>query len=820
MKTLLLGFKIKDTESLNWGKALALYLKKSYGSSTWSQFFDAKLAENLDHLRSNANGNLAPEALVEQLFLYYSFLEQLHLRLGGNSGQLNLDFTWYDAAYTTASGSQKYTQRTVAFEKSSILYNLGTTLTQLAKEKVDSDVKKSIGYLSRAFTCFQYLSENFLNSPSVDLQAENTKFLADLCHAEAQELFLLQIVNGPEVAKHASLIAKLAFMASSLYQKILDFYDTEADIAKTEVPYGESKWKSIITCKLHYYKSVSAFNYGMALEQQQKFGNAIAFLQIAQESITAALSHKLHVKDVIDLESLKSLIAAKHKALIKDNDFIYHESIPSDVSMELIKSMDAIKPQTLTQLLKTYMEKVAEPADIMFKGIIPVEVYEKESIYSEQKSDLLRRELEVADTADWEYTSFVEFTTLPKILMDLNDRYTSSRGSRRLENPQLTMMKDQIDAWSKFVLQSKYNDVERQIKVVVDLRKQILESLSSIPAEQTENAVKLKSSLVAASKSDEKLFSFVESHLQEIQLLRAPELLNQQWKELTASEHEEPNLLDMDDDKNEEIRLKIKSVSNQHEDLKVLKDERSRVVQDLKKSVNEDDITRVILLNSGATDTELKEIFERELDKFKPLSTRIEATIFKQRSLINSIKISLDAIFKLTGVDEESSNSDSNLAKRNNFYDKLNKAFTNFSVFVNDLPKGLLFYESLLKMSSDLRSFGSVPQRGVAPDPAPSLPGQFSREFQQLSVSSEAPNFGQSTAPGGPPVPPRTYGEQQGYNQSGPSLPVIPPKEPPSGMTGLMVSQSHSYQTPEQNPTSFYNNPSVFDESLYSRYSG
>ncbi|SCU87996.1 LAFA_0E10088g1_1 [Lachancea sp. 'fantastica'] len=814
MKALLLTYKIKDTESINWSKALASYLKRSYGSSTWSQFFDVKQAENLDRLRNNANGSLAPEALLEQNLLYYAFLEQLYMRLGANSGQLNIDYTWYDAAYTSTSGSQKYTQRTVAFEKSSVLYNLAVVMTLAAKEQLDNDIKIAIGYMSRAFACFEYLSENFLNSPSVDLQAEVSKFLANVCHAEAQELFLLRIINGPDTAKHASLIAKLASMASSLYEKAVSFYETDSKTTPSEVPYGDSKWKSILSCKVSFYKSVSAYNYGIALEQQNKFGEAIAFMQLAENAILSALVHKLYVKDTMDLESFKNLVQAKHKSLVKDNDFIYHDTIPSDASMENIKGMDAVKPPPLAKQLESYMDKVAESSDILFKGIVPLEVYEKESIYSELKADLLRRELEVADTADWEYSSFVEFTTLPKIVKDLESRYTNSTNSSRTDNSQSAIMKEKLDSWSKSVLRSPYNNVELQMQSIVALRKQILGLLGSIPDEQQENAVKLKSSLLAASKSDDKLFSFVQSNLKEIQLLKNPAALQHQWSALDSSQHEQPDLLDIDDNKNEEIRQKIKNVGGQNDDLKVLKDERSSIVQDLKKAVNDDDITRVVLMNRDMTDNELRELFGKELDKFKPLSTRIEATIFKQRNLINTIKISLDEIFKLTGLDDDMSKKDPNLAKRNDFYNRLSQAFTNFSVFSNDLPKGLKFYESLLKMAQNLPSVD--PNRKAATTGvAPELPDQLNQSFQRLNIGANTDRKESNHTANPPLVPPRTYGVPDQY----PISPSIPPKQPPSGISGLQNFGTPSNKT-DQDPTSFYDNPSVFDESLYSRFGG
>ncbi|SCV03059.1 LAME_0H07382g1_1 [Lachancea meyersii CBS 8951] len=814
MKALLLNFKVKDTESVNWSKALASYLKKSYGSSAWSQFFDVKQAENLDRLRNNANGSLAPEALVEQNLLYYAFLEQLYLRLGASSRQFNIDYTWYDAAYTPTSGSQKYTQRTVAFEKSSVLYNLAAVMTLAAKDQVESDMKSAIGFMTRAYACFEFLSENFLNSPSVDLQADNTKFLANICHAQAQELFLLRIINGQDTAKHASLIAKLASMTSSLYEKANSFYEASSTTPTSETTYGETKWKSIVLCKAHFYKSVSAYNYGIALEQQNKFGEAIAFLKLAEDAIVSTMVHKLYVKETMDLEPLKTLIMAKHKNLIKDNDFIYHDSVPSDASMENIKSMDAVKAPPLAKLLEPYMEKVAESSDILFRGIIPLEVYEKESIYSELKANLLREEVEGADTADWEYKSFVEFTTLPKILRDLENRYTSSGKTRKADNPQLAMMREHLESWSSSVLKSPYQDVESQMHSVVELRKQILVLLGSIPQEQQENAVKLKSSLVAASNSDQKLFSFVQSHMKELQLLKNPAALEKKWAELTAFQNEQPDLLDIDDNKNDEIKQKIKNVADQHEDLKVLKDERASIVLDLKKAVNDDDITRVIIMNRGITDNELKKVFDTELEKFKPLITRIEATIFKQRNLINTIKIGLDGIFKLTGVDEESSKKDPNLARRNELYNGLNQAFANFSVFANDLPKGLSFYESLLKMAQNLQSFDNN-RKEITHTTAPALPDQLSQNFQQLKIASNTNWREGNAAENLPAIPPQAYGVQD----RSPLSPPVPPKQPPSGISGLSGLQNPASQM-EQNPTSFYNNPSVFDESLYSRFSG
>ena len=60
--------------------------------------------------------------------------------------------------------------------------------------------------------------------------------------------------------------------------------------------------------------------------------------------------------------------------------------------------------------------------------------------------------------------------------------------------------------------------------------------------------------------------------------------------------------------------------------------------------------------------------------------------------------------------------------------------------------------------------------------------------------------------------------KRQGYpspeNDYSNTAPPIPPKPLNIGITGIMNDQ-----TSLENPTSFYNNPSVFDEKLYSRFS-
>lgn len=858
MKPFISELKLKDTEEIKWRKALSSYLKRIYGQQQWSQFFDEKLASELDHIRNNANGKLAVDTLLDQNYTYYAYLEQLNVRLGNNTGLLRVDFTWYDTEYTLGTEGYKYKQRSLIFEKSSILYNIAVLLTTAARESVESDYKASISYLSKAVMCFSFLSENFLNSPSVDIQAENTQFLANLCHAEAQEMFTMKLINGPTAEKQASLISKLAFATYNLYDKCNTFLQKpEGGLSS----YGEPKWSTIVTCKLNFFRSLSSFYHGLALEQQNKIGESIAFLKLAVNSVITAIPFRAWLNDFIDFEGFKETVEDKLKQLIKDNDYIYHDSIPQSVSVDVIKPMDAIKASTWPQQLEPFMDKVLKKCETLYKGIVPTEAYEKESIYSDQKDTLLRRELDASQTADFEYRSFMEYTNLNTLVRDLENRYKNGDivGTFDLI---IQNMRDNLTNWSRTVQQSRFKDITSPMRDITRKRKEISDVLATLPQDQMENVVKLKASLIEASKSDEKLFSLIRRYSEEIKLLDDSDKLWNNFNLFSTESSIQPSLLDVDDRKTEQIISKIKEIKQGAEDLRVLNDDRSEILSELKAKIIEDDITSLIITNKESSN-ELQELFTRELEKFSPLSSRIEATIFKQTSLINDIKIKLDDVFSISGLKDKAAEESNNEKKRKEFYDKLEMAATNFSIFTSDINRGLQFYDSLLRMSKELlqaSQSNNTMQPGIAGQVPPRLPqqtyneqpNQFSRSanLAAMPLDSQMASISLSSNSAVPSIPPRTYDIPQPppYSSEAPPIPVpgayaamsnsynvqpassMAPMVPPKPLKQLSGTNSGTMAKRDQtakeeaelqrNPTAFYDKSSVFHENLYSEYSG
>ena len=81
-------------------------------------------------------------------------------------------------------------QRTVAFEKASVLFNVGALYTQIGTRQDRLSAKgldAAVDNFLRSAGTFQYILENFTNAPSMDLNPATLEFLVHLMCAQARE---------------------------------------------------------------------------------------------------------------------------------------------------------------------------------------------------------------------------------------------------------------------------------------------------------------------------------------------------------------------------------------------------------------------------------------------------------------------------------------------------------------------------------------------------------------------------------------------------------------------------------------------------------
>lgn len=85
-------------------------------------------------------------------------------------------------------------QRTVAFEKACVLFNMAAVYTQIGVKQDRMSVQgldNAIDNFQRAAGVFRYICDNFTNAPSMDLNAEMLEMLARLIMVPLSISFLL-----------------------------------------------------------------------------------------------------------------------------------------------------------------------------------------------------------------------------------------------------------------------------------------------------------------------------------------------------------------------------------------------------------------------------------------------------------------------------------------------------------------------------------------------------------------------------------------------------------------------------------------------------
>lgn len=267
---------------------------------------------------------------------------------------------------------------------------------------------------------FTYINENFLHAPSTDLSRDTVKTLINITLAQAQEIFLEKQITDE---KKAGFLAKLASQAGYLYGQAAD---TVQEFVSKSI--FEKVWSIVVQAKASHMSSIAAYYQALADAESGSYGVSIARLQLAEKFSLAAVnglkSFPSSVPSSANLapETGTSLteIAKRHLTKVqeklvsfaKDNDFIYHQPVPSEAGLSAISKLPAAKAIPVSELYQGQdIQRIIGP-DI-FQKLVPMSVTESASLYDEEKAKLIRAETEKVDTADGEMAASLDYLKLP-----------------------------------------------------------------------------------------------------------------------------------------------------------------------------------------------------------------------------------------------------------------------------------------------------------------------------------------------------------------------------------------------------------------------
>ncbi|GAA6017126.1 hypothetical protein JCM10207_002543 [Rhodosporidiobolus poonsookiae] len=733
----------KVTQDVDFAPQLRSVIAKSYSEAPDS-YTDELAALNRarqDALRGSAGSDATARDL---LYKYFGQLELLELRFP----DLRVPFPWSDA-FTHV----KISQQSLAYEKASVIFNIGATLSSLAASSPRSapeGLKRAFHSFRSAAGMFVYINENFLHAPSTDLSKDVVKLLVGLMGAQATEVFIETM--GPATAKGAGLRSKLCMQASTAYAAIVEE-------VKEWVTKGVflREWSLLVQAKAKFFASLAQYHRSVADTAAGKYGEGLARLNVAESLAkeanrfaqsfnasfsTTSTSSSLPADAPVALVELTkthlTMVSEARAKAQKDNDIVYNEVVPSEASLPAIdKGKPVAEPIPIHDVYATpEVQKIVGPD--LFARLVPLSVHESASLYSEEKAKLVRAEQERVELADEELASALEYMGLPASLARFQSG-AAAQASLADPGPQVRGWADEVRAGETA---SGHNQrVEDQLRRLGQLRDRAATGLDSVAAdldaesracedlraryghlwEQAPAAGATRSfrqdikahreSLEQAAASDAQAQALWDGARRDVALLADPQgaALERVFVEAVAQAQQggagEASLLDVEegDGDEEETKRKVAEVSDALARLNKIKKERGEVMRDLKEKVQSDDISHILILNrKGAANVE-PALFATELEKFRPHQQRLTQSLQAQQSCLADVNTAFKTLNEGPKAREVQNRFAAAERQKRELVTRLGHAAQAYNDVRTALAKGVQFYQDLSDLIDGLK---------------------------------------------------------------------------------------------------------------------
>lgn len=186
--------------------------------------------------------------------------------------------------------------------------------------------------------------------------------------------------------------------------------------------------------KTNHFGSVSQYYQALADAEAGQHGVSVARLKVAEtlskdaEKMSKVFPTSVPTSSNLSAETGPTLheicerqlstVQEKLKESLKDNDFIYHQTVPPEASLAAIAKAPAAKPIPVSELYAGQdIQRITGPD--LFAKIVPMAVTESASLYDEEKAKLVRAETERVDTANGEMAASLDYLRLPGALQVL-----------------------------------------------------------------------------------------------------------------------------------------------------------------------------------------------------------------------------------------------------------------------------------------------------------------------------------------------------------------------------------------------------------------
>ncbi|KAM7230246.1 hypothetical protein CapIbe_018963 [Capra ibex] len=617
---------LKEAGDFHFQPAVKKFVLKNYGENP--EAYNEEL-KKLELLRQNAVRVPRDFEGCSVLRKYLGQLHYLQSRVPMGSGQeAAVSVTW-----TEIFSGKSVAHEDIKYEQACILYNLGALHSMLGamdKRVSEEGMKVSCTHFQCAAGAFSYLREHFPQAYSVDMSRQILTLNANLMLGQAQECLL----------EKSMLDNRKSFLVARISAQVVDYYkeacralenpDTASLLGRIQ-----KDWKKLVQMKIYYFAAVAHLHMGKQAEEQQKFGEQVAYFQSALDKLNEAIKLAKGQPDTVQdaLRFAMDVIGGKYNSAKKDNDFIYHEAVPALDTLQPVKGAPLVKP------LPVNPTDPAVTGPDIFAKLVPMAAHEASSLYSEEKAKLLREMMAKIEDKNEVLDQFMDSLQLDPETVDNLDAYNHIPPQLMEKCAALSVRPDTVRnlVQSMQVLSGVFTDVEASLKDIRDLLEEdeVLEqklqeavgpAVASTAVSKAELAevrrewAKYMEVHEKASFTNSELHRAMNLHVGNLRLLSGP--LDQVRAALPS-----PAL-------SPEDRAVLQNLKRILGKVQEMRDQRVSLEQQLRELIQKDDITAALVT---ADHSEMKKLFEEQLKKYDQLRVYLEQNLAAQDNVLRAL---------------------------------------------------------------------------------------------------------------------------------------------------------------------------------------
>lgn len=792
----MIALPAKETGEVDLVKPLAQSIVKSYEQSPAPHMNELHM---IAKARQDATGQASTETTARDLlFRYFHIVEMLELRFP----ELDVPFVWHDA-FSRA----RVDQAALAYEKACILFNTASRLSHIAMQLNRADT--STDALKRAYAGFrqaagllQYVKDSFLYAPSDDMKGPALESLCRLMLTQAAEIFLEKSVHD---GKSDALVSKLASYVAHAYAALMN--EWKNDETTVRIPY---MWIQIVECKASVFASTAQLHRARADRAGGKHADALARFRFAEvKARTAANQASLdtwssatHLRGTVPTDVAQALAQLVNSQLAnatearreaeRDNDLVYHERAPD---MDALPPIEQTSVTTATPIRDVFSQPDVQKVlggDVL-TTLVPLSVLENTSVYTEEQAKLVRAESAQIDAANDRIPEAMSALALPDALeryaaldghpvppcvpsaqvLDMCDELTGSRVVERIDHAleALRRRAPLIEAKLSDAMADLDTDARECERARVTDPATTQAPTASVARSLRRDIQAARDALATARTNDDGVAKLWRSVRDDVALLaNGRDALNRVYTE-RASVPACEDLIDTTDVSDPEpARVLWRDTHAQMRALLRMPHERQSMLDELKRRVRSDDISRTLLLHRRVQNME-RSLFAQELAKYAPLQKQIRDHISLQAQRVAALHDALDRLRTHPGAADVRRRWDASQAGAKEWNQRLAKAHEAFADVQSAISQAELFYTDMSHSAGQLAAnaermiAGRRAERAslaMASDPIPSAAPKagtttLSEDLAALRMSYPPPPPPPSAPekPAPPPRPPR-----------------------------------------------------------------